>query len=173
MDQREVLFTTILATFLPETTKLIIMAGGTGWTMREEMLFLLEKQLRSQGESEQDIRDELNKMGGIFDAAIANPTSTKSYAGETNTYKWWNSILNLRPSHFMVDLSIPILMVHGDADISTPVESARETVETFKTSGKSNLTYIEYPGLDHHWVDRHGNSQAAKVLGDIFAWAFK
>lgn len=160
----------ILASYIPETTKLVVMAGGTGWTMRESMPFLLEKELRSKGADEQTIDSELKNMETIFDDVIKNPTSTKVYNGNTNTYKWWNSILNLRPRNFMIDLKIPILMVHGDVDSACPVESARATADAFKTSAKTNFKYIEYPGLDHHWNDSAGQSHANQIFTDVFTW---
>ncbi len=160
----------ILATYIPETKKVVVMAGGTGWTMREEMLFLLEKELRGKGFSEEALQLELSKMSNSFNEAVLSPTGSKTYCGSTNTYKWWASILSLRPLNFMVTLDIPILMVHGDADVATPVESARATVQEFKELSKSNLKYIEYPGLDHHWINRSGESKVDQVLNDIIVW---
>ena len=56
----------ILATYLPETYQLVIMAGGTGWSMLEEMLFLQEKNLRAQGLEQQSIQAELKIMTDTF-----------------------------------------------------------------------------------------------------------
>ncbi len=162
----------ILATYVPETTKLVVMAGGTGWTMYDEMLFLTEKQLRAGGANETEIQSELLKMKNTFAETETNPTGSKTIYGATNTYKWWNSILRLRPLNYMLDLNFPILMVHGDIDIATPVESARATVGEFSEQNKTNLTYIEFPGLDHHWVDKNGMSHGQEVLEKIFGWLF-
>ena len=112
-------------------------------------------------------------MTDTFNEAQQNSTINKFYFGNTNTFKWWSSILEIRPLNFMLDLEFPILMVHGDLDFSTPVENARATVEIFKNKSKNNLTYIEYPGLDHHWTDASGQNQTQKVLADIFSWISK
>lgn len=160
----------ILANSIPETTKTVIMAGGTGWTMREEMLFLLEAKLKKQGLEEKIVKNEIKKMNLVFDDAILNPTSDKSYYGNSNTHKWWASILNLRPLNLMLKQDFPILMVHGDRDDSVPVESARATVSTFQSVGKSNLTYVEYKDLDHQWNDSSGDSHINDVMADVLKW---
>jgi alpha-beta hydrolase superfamily lysophospholipase len=162
--------TPILATYLPETSKIVIMAGNTAWSMRESMLFLQEKRLRTQGLDQQTIQADLKVMTDTFREAQQNPSINKIYLGNTNTFKWWSSILEVRPLNFMLDLEFPILLVHGDLDFATPVENARATAEIFKNKSKNNLTYIEYPGLDHHWTDASGKNQTQKVFADIFSW---
>lgn len=163
----------ILPTYIPETSKVVIMNGGTGWTMREEMLYLLEKRLRKESKSAQEIDEELKIMNKTFDEILENPAISKTYLGTTNTYKWWSSILNLRAVNYMVNLSIPILLVQGSIDEATPVESARATEALFREMGKSNLKYTEYEGLDHTWTDANGKSQVSVVLKDVIAWLFQ
>lgn len=163
----------ILPTYIPETTKTVIMAGGIGWTMRQEMLFLLEKQMSAKGKTAEEIAQEIKMMDHAFDATIENPTSSKVFYGDTNTYKWWSSILNVRPINYLVNLSIPILLIQGTTDQAVPVESARAAEAVFREMGKGNLKYIEYEGLDHSWNDASGKSQASVVLKDVFEWLSK
>ena len=162
----------ILASFVPETNKTVIMAGGIGWTLKEEILYLEKKRLISYGKNQDEVEYELNKIVGVFEEAIQNPTSSRTFMGETNTYKWWDSILNLKPIVSMTQLQIPILMVHGDQDLSAPVESAQEAARQFQRLGKNNLTYVEYPGLDHSWKDKEGKSHSARVIQDVLKWLF-
>jgi dipeptidyl aminopeptidase/acylaminoacyl peptidase len=165
--------TPILASYIPETSKIVIMAGNTAWSIRESWLFLQEKELRAEGLDQKSIQTKLNVINDTFNEAQQNPTSNKNYFGETNTYKWWSSILEIRPLNFMLDLEFPILIVHGDLDSATPVENARATVEAFKNKSKNNLTYIEYPGLEHSWKDASGQDQSKKVYAYIFSWISK
>jgi esterase/lipase len=165
--------TSILPAYIPETSKVVIMNGGVGWTMREEMLFLLKKRLKNENKSAQEIDEELKIMNTTFDEAIENPTISKTYLGATNTYKWWSSILNLRPVNYMVNYNIPILLIQGSIDQAVPVESARAAEALFREMGKSNLKYVEYEGLDHSWNDANGKSQISVVLKDVFTWLFR
>jgi hypothetical protein len=70
----------------------------------------------------------------------------------------------------LLHVNIPILMIHGDADQASAVEGSRLVQEAFKKAGKTNLIYIEYPDLDHHWVDSKGNSHGLEVMADIGKW---
>jgi pimeloyl-ACP methyl ester carboxylesterase len=162
----------IISSLIPETTKLVLMASGGGMSMREDMLTLQEAELRRGGASEPEVVQSLKETQSIMEEIKKNPTYLKTWAGITNTYLWWNSILDLIPLNYLVDINVPIFMVHGNADTAASVEGSRRVVEKFKTIGKTNLTYKEYPGLDHHWKDANGVSHSPEVLGDIFNWIF-
>jgi alpha-beta hydrolase superfamily lysophospholipase len=62
----------------------------------------------------------------------------------------------------------PILVVQGDRDQS--IASARALRDAFKDAGRCNLTYWEFPGLDHHMQDADGKPHIDDVLDRIGAW---
>lgn len=160
----------ILALFIPETKKIVMMASGGGLTMEEDFLLVTKAQLAREAKNATEIQTELTKMENQFKEMIVNPVSSKTYAGETNTYKWWASILKQRSLNFMLELDIPIFLVHGDNDSSSSVETSRLSEKMFKLKEKKNLRYKEYKDLDHAWNNKQGESKIKDVLLDIIAW---
>ncbi len=43
----------------------------------------------------------------------------------------------------------PLLVIAGEADLTVPIEGARQTVERACSSGSSQLSFRSYPGFDH------------------------
>ena len=82
----------------------------------------------------------------------------------------WSSYLWFRPMDGLTTLSIPIFLAQGTADESTPVESARAMRDEFTRLGLTNLTYVEYPGLDHHFSNEAGESRLIDLQEDVYAW---
>ena len=94
----------------------------------------------------------------------ADPDSiTKGYMGYP--YNRWSSFMFYRPLEDLVQIDIPILMIHGSEDIMSPVESSRFVKEEFEKTGKSNLHYIEYEGKGH---DLGGDFE--RVINDMVNW---
>jgi len=94
----------------------------------------------------------------------ADPDSiTKGYMGYP--YNMWSSFMFYRPREDLVQIDIPILMIHGSEDIMSPVESSRFVKEEFEKTGKSNLHYIEYEGKGH---DLGGDFE--RVINDMVNW---
>ena len=66
---------------------------------------------------------------------------------------------------------IPVLAVHGDADASVPVESARALVATFAVAGRRELRYVELAGVDHRLRHRATGRRAMPLVElAILAW---
>lgn len=53
------------------------------------------------------------------------------------------------PINFAGDFSIPVLLMHGKADMTVPVKQSREMAEKLKAAGKP-FRYVEQPLGDHH-----------------------
>jgi alpha-beta hydrolase superfamily lysophospholipase len=162
-----------VAAMTPEVKKLVLLAAGGGITMRENLLMRQEIELKSRGKSQVEIDAELKIANAQMDAMIASPSTSKTWGGPTNTYRWWASILDILPIADMLEMSIPIYLAHGDTDAAFLVESSRRSKSVFVAAGKSNLTYQEYPGLDHHWLNAKGQSHQAKVIQDLISWIQK
>lgn len=161
----------ILATYIPETKKLVMMASGGGLTMAEDFILVTKAQLAKAAKNTNEIKIEIEKIEKQFNEMLGNPVSNKFYAGETNTYKWWASILKQRTANYLLELEIPIFLVHGDNDLSSSVETSRITEKMFNLKEKKNLRYKEYKDLDHHWFNKQGENKIKDVMLDILAWA--
>ena len=103
-----------------------------------------------------------------FEEIRAAPDSGEMWLG--HPFRMWSSYLWFRPMDVLRPLSIPIFLAQGTADRSTPVESARAMQEGFDRVGASNLTYVEYPGLDHHFSSDAGESRLIDLQEDAYAW---
>jgi alpha-beta hydrolase superfamily lysophospholipase len=61
-------------------------------------------------------------------------------------------------------ITLPILIVHGDADKLTPLEGSKRINQYV---GSTDKTFKIYPGLYH---ELHNEPEKEQVLGDIAAW---
>jgi pimeloyl-ACP methyl ester carboxylesterase len=80
------------------------------------------------------------------------------------TYGWWNSFLNYRPFDYYVDINIPILFVHGELDITVPVESTKYIQENLRDKP---FDYVYIENTDHSF----GSKESGKKLREsILKW---
>lgn len=160
----------ILATYIPETKKIVLLGSGGGMTMKEDFQLLEKSRLAREAKNTEEIKKEILIIENQMNEMINNPLSTKTWAGGTNTYKWWASILNVRPLEYMLDLDIPILLMHGDRDTSSSIETSRLSDNQFKLKEKKNLSYKEYKGYDHNWNNEKGENKTKDILIDLVSW---
>lgn len=144
-------------------THLLLLASGGGFTQAEELETLFVE--RGQGPSE---FSSLEALHARFDEIEANPDSGELWLG--HPFRMWSSYLWFRPMDGLRALSIPIFLAQGTADETTPVESARAMRDEFSRLGKTNLTYVEYPRLDHHFDNEDGETGLMDVQKDAFIW---
>jgi pimeloyl-ACP methyl ester carboxylesterase len=143
-------------------THLLMMGSGGGWTQAEEMTLFLE---RGQGPPGMTSVEELNAK---LDEIRAAPDSGELWFG--HPFRMWSSYLWFRPMDGLTTRPIPIFLAQGTADTATPVESARAMRDEFARLGLTNLTYAEYPGLDHHFSNEAGESRLIDLQEDVYAW---
>jgi pimeloyl-ACP methyl ester carboxylesterase len=143
-------------------THLLMMASGGGWTQAEEMTLFVE---RGQGPPGISTVAELNAK---LDEIRAAPDSGEVWLG--HPYRMWSSYLWFRSMDGLTTRPIPIFLAQGSADEATPVESARAMRDEFARLGLSNLTYVEYPGLDHHFSNEAGERRLIDLQEDVYAW---
>jgi hypothetical protein len=126
----------------------------------------------SHGEAQQAI----DSLFAVYREIYADPESTeKWYYG--HPYRRWGSYCSDIPLEHLVKLDIPILQVKGTADRNSPVLHSDYVMLEFLRLGKDNLTYLNYPGVDH-WltetVEVDGKteyiSRRKEVFGSIRAW---
>ena len=103
-----------------------------------------------------------------FAAARANPDSNELFAG--STYRFWADILDVRTVDIMLQTYSPFLLIQGGLDSSNPVASARITADVFAAEGRCNLTYWEFPVLDHRMRLPDGEPRLAAVATQAAGW---
>jgi pimeloyl-ACP methyl ester carboxylesterase len=145
----------------PRVTHLLMMASGGGWTQAEELTFCVEQQPGCVGMS------SVEDLDAKFDEISAAPASGELWAG--HPFRMWSSYLWFRPSDGLTSLSIPMFLAQGSEDIGI-VQSSRALRDELARLGLTNLTYVEYPGLDHHFADADGESRLIDVQEDAYAW---
>lgn len=103
-----------------------------------------------------------------FAAARADPQGTALFAG--SSHRFWADILDRIPAEYMLSSGSPFLIIQGGLDTSSPVAAARATADRFAAAGKCNLTYWEFPGLDHGMQDPRGTSHLAAIAMAMAGW---
>jgi pimeloyl-ACP methyl ester carboxylesterase len=144
----------ILSTRLdPDAT--IIFSSATGTSFGE----MVKSTVPSEGHASIDAG---------FAAARANPDSSELFAG--HAYRFWADILDHRTLDYIGKADTPFLLIQGGLDTSSPLAAARVTADAFAAAGHCNLTYWEFPALDHGMVDPRGNAHLADIAALAAAW---
>ncbi len=96
----------------------------------------------------EEAQKEVESLFTIYKDIYANPKSTdKWYYG--HPFRRWGSFCNFIPVDNLVKLDIPILLVNGTADRSSPILQSDYIMLEFIRQGKTNLTYHVVPGMGH------------------------
>lgn len=103
-----------------------------------------------------------------FEAARANPDSSELLGG--STYRFWADSLDLRPQDHMRATTTPFLLIQGGRDTSAPTAASRRTLDRFADDALCNLTYWEFPALDHGLADPTGTSHLEAIATMASAW---
>lgn len=104
-----------------------------------------------------------------FAAARANPDSSERFGG--HAYRFWADILDRRSTDYMRRSRAPFLLIQGGLDTSSPLAAARSAADAFAAEGRCNLTYWEFPALDHGMIDPRGTSRLAAIATLAATWA--
>lgn len=102
-------------------------------------------------------------------AAAADPEGLTIFAG--SSHRFWADIMGHLELDYMLKADSPFLVVQGGLDTSSPVAAARVTADRFAAEGRCNLTYWEYPALDHGMADPEGVSHLEAVAAAVAGWA--
>lgn len=146
----------------PRISHLVLVSSGGGWTQERELRHLLSMHGEAAGAR------SLDELDGWLDRIRRAPDSDRIWAG--HAFRRWSSFLwaTIRPDRLPVGL--PVLLVHGGADRSVPVESARALRDAFVAAGRTELTYVEYPAADHALSDADGRSLFPLLEIDLARW---
>ena len=146
----------------PRLTHVVLLGSGGGMTQADELLSTwrqLPRQLNIRSRAD---------LEAVFADIHAHPDADKRWYG--HPYRRWATYAFDRPLEDLLKVNAPILLIHGDADTSVPVASARAVRDAFVAAGKSNLTYREYTGADHRFSRADGASAFPRVEVDLVEW---
>lgn len=134
----------------------IILSSATGQTLGETILGTLPPEGQKA-------------VSAAFDAARAAPSGDVLFAG--SSHRFWADIVDQRALDHMLEAHGAFLLIQGGLDQSSPPVSSRPTLEAFSKAEKCNLTYWEFPGLDHGMQTPNGTSQMAEIGRMAAQWA--
>ncbi|MBM3463240.1 MAG: hypothetical protein FJX76_14145 [Armatimonadetes bacterium] len=141
------------APLIPETGAVLLISSAGGMTFGEELLLLVEAEMRAAGAPAEAIRKRLDEMRAQYIVMRDNPVPDKEWMSDgklaRNTYLWWADALPVAAVRPLLETSAPILVLHGEADRQTPVDSAQCMLDAFQARGKKNLELRRYPGMGH------------------------
>lgn len=80
-----------------------------------------------------------------YDGSFLNGQRNKDYLREQAP-----DLKAVSPLNFAADFSIPVLLMHGKADMVVPVKQSRQMADRLKAAGK-DYRYVEQPLGDHHF----------------------
>jgi pimeloyl-ACP methyl ester carboxylesterase len=146
-----------------ELSGLLLLGVGGGWSQADELRYF------SQFCVDPVRSGPLERLEARFADILANPESSRLWLD--HPYWHWASYLWDVPLDDLRGLDLPILMIHGDRDSRVPVQSARAVRDGFVRLGKSNLTYLEYPGVNQLWrYAATGKSALPRLRRDVVHW---
>ncbi len=135
-----------VAAYTPEVKRAVL--GGTGGGI--PMTAQFEDYVICTPDRTDDRDTCIKELRAMYDEIRDNPSPTKTWFGEYNTYKAWATRLDAVEYNLIKDIDIPLLLVHGELDRdNVPVEAARELVRQLHESGNVGFEYWEVPGMEH------------------------
>ena len=141
--------------------------GGLSGTEKINILFDKEKKLDYKGYitlSGIKTKDELDTL---LNDIKNKPTTEEYFLG--HTYKYWNSYIYYDIDNFYDKLSIPVLVIIGEKDMSVPCESVSHLKEKYKD--KKNFSLHIIPDVNHQFIDSKGKKQFNRVMMEIvYPW---
>lgn len=158
----------IVGSLAAETHGIILINGSIGRPFRDGWADAVTAAVREGGGDDAVVAEVRAGIDATWERARATPT-TEVYEGDSNTLRWWRSIIDLRPINLLLNVEAPILLIQSERDQMTPVASARAAADRFAAAGRANFVYVELPGLDHGFRDAEGRPQYGMVLPRIDA----
>ena len=121
----------------------VVLWGSGGMSQLEEFQILGQRDGLPESMAE-----EYRRVEAAAEEIRSDPTSIeKTYFGLP--FRRWSDSLFYSPLEDLLEIHIPILLIHGAQDINSPVESARLVASVFGERHRNNLTYWEYETMGH------------------------
>lgn len=147
----------LLAPLVPEARAVIVLSSGTGVPVGELIRAAVPPAMAAEAPD-------------VFAAAHEHPTGQRRWGGLS--YRWWDDAVDIVPARSLVQSTVPILLIHGARDQSSPVSTARAGYEMARNAGKTNIEYREFAELDHFMRTADGTDHMDRVLGDAAKWIY-
>ena len=151
--------------YVPETRRMVLGGFGGGYGMAREFA---DHHVCAEGRTK-DRKACLRELEEQFDRIRSTPVASESWNGEANTYKAWASRLDAIEANVLQDVTIPLLIYHGELDSSVPVASARATAERLSKSNPQFI-YREIAGMGHGLGSRLPDSESDRLHSEMLAW---
>lgn len=84
-------------------------------------------------------------------------------------YAWWHGMLNIDQLATLRSIKTPVLIVQGDQDRAVSPGAVGKMIAELRADGKTNITYLNYPALDHVMRRENGESEMTRVVADMRA----
>lgn len=85
-------------------------------------------------------------------------------------YHWWKQMLTINTLDVISEINSPLLVIQSGSNKAVSPEQVRKMIAGLNNKGKENISYIEYPELDHGFRDSNNASQLDKLVKDISHW---
>lgn len=126
----------------PRVSHLAFLSGGGASQLFDFMIFI-----RKSEASPRDKETQIEELWAQWNDIQAHPRSTeKMFQG--HSYRRWSSYMQEAPTDNLLKTQAKILIVHGAADQSVPIESADAGAVELSRAGKS-FEYLRLPEADH------------------------
>ena len=142
---------------MKDSVTAMVSMGFGGYSLHEALKILSVKPTVPQGY--RDMYNNVIKMYEYIEAHKAKNSIVDMPPEEDIyglNYRWFDSIMGIRPFDYYKDINIPVLFVHGEYDYNVPVES---TVYIQKNLPEKPFEYKYFP-----W------KHFAKKYNDILTW---
>ena len=124
-----------------------------------------------------EIQENVQHLIEVYKDILDNPTSLKKWHGQA--YRRWSSFFD-PPIEDLIKLDIPIFAAKGTKDKNSSVEAFDILPVEFIRHGKKNLTWREYPNLDHGFGENMFENKkeilknrSIDVLNELIEWVKK
>jgi len=136
----------VVTAYVPEVKKAVLGGMGGGIPMKTQF----EDYVMCTPDRTEDRDACIMELRKMYAEIRENPSPSKTWFGEFNTYKAWATRLDAVEYNLIKDIDVSLLIVHGELDRdNVPVQATRELVRLLKEAGDVDFEYWEVPGMDH------------------------
>lgn len=157
-----------VGSYAAETKGMVLGGFGGGVTMASEF----EDHHVCAASRTDDRPACLEMLRKQFAEIRATPISSKTWNGDSNTYKAWASRLDAVEANILRDTRVPILVFHGTMDNSVPVSSARRLADVLHDVHPT-FVYREIEGMGHGLGSRLPEGQREKLVRELLTWLLR
>lgn len=137
--------------------------GGGRW--------FLEDVIHSIRHGKQDspaLNAEIKGFTEMANQIVANKDMQVEISGHGS--RWWRSVLQLDQLKQLEKVTSPILIIQSEDDQAVSVSSTDKMINSLIDSGKKNISYKKYAGLDHTFKNTDKESKLNDVVKDMHQW---